>query len=180
MHSIMSSNQDTMYAPDLKHRDWVLRSQQALIISIDSTISTKIVNTPDGGKRLILYNISESSIQNLLVLTNTDQNNNYLYLEDFSVTIQGDLQPLEFPGLRETMIKVHELSDSAAFINGSKTQKPFTTTAFKGQTINEYIDSSTASLAFVPSTYGLVKNYTLVYNPDYQETSTSRDGASAF
>jgi hypothetical protein len=64
------------------------------------------------------------------------------------------------------MIKVHELSDSAAFINGSKTQKPFTTTAFKGQTINEYIDSVSSKLAFVPSTYGLVKNYTLVYNPD--------------
>ena len=173
-------NHSPMYTPDLQHRDWVLRSQQALIINTDSTISTKIVDTPDGGKRLILYNISESSIQNLLILTNTDQNNNYLYLEDFKVTIEKDLQPLEFLGLTQTMIKIHELPVSKGFINSSKTHSPFTPEFFKGKTINEFIDSISSSLAYVPNTNEKVKNYTLVYNPDYQETSTSRDGASAF
>ena len=155
---------------DLKHRDWVLRSQQALISKIDPTISTKIINTPDGGMRLLIFNVSESSIQALEFFTNTDQNNNYMYLENFSVTIQGDLQPLEFPGLSKIMIKVYELSDSNGFINSSKTQQPFASTYFKGQTINQFVDALSALTPSVPDTYGLVKNYNLVLNPDYDST----------
>ena len=151
---------------DLQHRDWVLRSQQALIAKIDPTISTKIINTPDGGKRLLIFNVSESSIQELLFLTNTDQNNNYMYLENFSVTIQGDLQPLEFPGLSKIMIKVYELSDSNGFINSSKTQQPFSSTYFKGQTINQFVDALSALTPSVPDTYGLEKNYNFALKPD--------------
>ena len=152
---------------DLQHRDWVLRSQQALIAKIDSTISTKIINTPDGGMRLLVNYVSESAIQELLFFTNTDQNNNYMYLENFSVTIQGDLQPLEFPGLSQTMIKVYELSDSNGFINGSKTQQPFAPGSFNGKTINQFVDAYSSLLPYVPSTFGKEKNYNFSLNPDY-------------
>ena len=158
---------------DLKHRDWVLRSQQALIATIDPTISTKIISTPDGGMRLLIFNVTESSIQELLFFTNTDQNNNYMYLEHFSVTIQGDLQPLEFPGLSQTMIKVYELSDSNGFLNSSKTQQPFAPGSFNGKTINQFIDALSALLPYVPSTFGKVKNYNLVLNPDLNSNLNS-------
>ena len=160
-----------MSSPDLKHRDWVLRSQQALIAKIDSTISTKIISTPDGGKRLLIFNVSESAIQELLFFTNTDQNNNYMYLERFSVTIQGDLQPLEFPGLSKIIIKIYELSDSNGFLNGSKTQQPFAPGFFNGKTINQFVDALSVLLPYVPSTFGKVKNYNLVLNPDAKVTS---------
>ena len=164
-----------MSQPDLKHRDWVLKSQQALIANIDNTISTRIIDTDDGGKRLLVFNISEASIQNLLFLTNTDQNNNYLYLEEFNVTIQQDLQPLEFPGLSQIMIKIYETSDANAFLNGSKTQKPFTSSSFNnGQTINEVVDTISSLLPFVTSTYGKVKTYDLVLNPDSCSTAAQR------
>jgi len=162
----MCKDSSNISKPDLQHRDWVLRSQQALIAKIDPTISTKIIDTSDGGKRLLIYNVSESSIQLLEFFTNTDQNNNYMYLDNFSVTIEGDLQPLEFPGLSETMIKIYELSDSNGFINGSKTQKPFAPNSFKGESINQFVDAYSALLPYVPNTFGKVKNYNLVLNPD--------------
>jgi hypothetical protein len=163
----MPGDKNPMSQPDLQHRDWVLKSQQALITNIDNTISTKIIDTDDGGKRLVIFNVSESSIQNLLFLTNTDQNNNYLYLEKFNVTIQQDLQPLEFPGLSEIMIKIYEKSDANAFLNGSKTQKPFASSSFNnGQTINQVVDTISSLLPYVTSTYGKVKTYSMVLNPD--------------
>ena len=91
-----------------------------------------------------------------------------MYLENFSVTIEGDLQPLEFPGLSQTMIKICELADSNGFINDSKTYHPFAPSSFKGETINEFVDAYSSLLPYVPSTFGKVKNYNLVLNPDFE------------
>ena len=154
---------------DLQHRDWVLKSQAALIAKINSDISTEIINTPDGGKRLLINYVDEESIQLLQFLTNTDQNNNYLYLESVSLILQGSLNPLEFPGLSETLVKTFELSDAAEFINGNetKTHIPFAPETFNGSSINQFVDDLSALLPYVPNTYGTRKFYNLVLNPDF-------------
>ena len=151
---------------DLKHRDWLLKTTQALIVKVDPVISTKIIDTPDGGKRLLVNHVSESSIQLLEFLTNTDQNNNYLYLEKFSLTLERDLEPLEFPGLSEVMVKIFQDSDANAFINGLKTHKPFSPSSFNDVTSNQFVDIFSSLVPFVPNTSNKIKFYNLVLNPD--------------
>jgi len=162
----MRDSYNTSPKCDLQHRDWLLKSSQALIARVDPNISTKIIDTEDGGKRLLVNYVSESAIQELLFLTNTDQNNNYWYLEFFSCTIEGDLEPLEFPGLSQIMVKIFESSDLNGFIGGSKTHQPFNPSSFRGVTINQFIDNLSFFLPFVPSTSGKVKHYNLIFNPD--------------
>ena len=153
---------------DLQHRDWVLRSQQALIADIAPIVSTSIQETPDGGKRLFINHVNESDIQKLLFLTNTDQNNNYMYLENFEIFTSNDIRPLYFPGLSQIMIKIFETTDLKGFIEGSKTQQPFVPSSFNGLTINEFIDVLSNYLPFVPNTSGKAKYYTLTLNPDFE------------
>jgi methylglyoxal synthase len=89
---------------DLKHRDWLLYSTKRIIQSVDENISVEIIDTPNGGKKLIASEITEADIDKIAFLTNTDQNNNYLYLEDFQVYIAGSISPLNIPGLKETVM----------------------------------------------------------------------------
>ena len=153
---------------DLQHRDWVLRTQQAIIAQVAPNVSTKIIDTDNEGKLLLINHVDEYDIVKLRFLTNTDQNNNYLYLEDFSVILEGGIQPLEFPGLKESIIKTFELSDGFAFLEGSKIHFPFTGNNFKGESINKFVDGLSALLKFVPDTLGIKKYYNLTLNPDQE------------
>ena len=83
---------------DLKHRDWCLFTQKKLIQLTTPQVSVKIIDTTDGGKRLLAYNVTEAQIAAMKFLTNTDQNNNYLYLEDMRVRLKGSIEPLEIEG----------------------------------------------------------------------------------
>jgi hypothetical protein len=151
---------------DLKHRDWVLKTQQALVLKSAPDISTEIINTPNGGKQLWIKYVNEEDFQNLQFLTNTDQNNNYLYLDGFEIIIEGGIYPLDFPGLKETMIKIFEISDGNAFLDDKKTHQPFLGPIFCGSTMSEYIDDVSDLLPFMNNTYGIKKYYNLVLNPD--------------
>ena len=62
------------YAADLKHRDWLLFTQQALISKVNPNISTEIVDRNNGSKVLIISDIPEGGIKDLLFITNTDNN----------------------------------------------------------------------------------------------------------
>ena len=154
---------------DLKHRDWLLYTQQKLIQRNSSNlpgVTTKIIDTSDGGKRMIVSNISESAISIMEFLTNTDQNNNYLYLESTSVTLGSSITPLAIAGINNILVETYRLSDTNAYLSDSKTHIPFANNDFNGSTIGTVIDTITARLPFVENTSGIPKYFTLVLNPD--------------
>ena len=157
---------------DLNNADWVLYTQKALILSIDNAISCEIINSMNGQKRLLVTNISDASIEKILFLTNTDQNNNYLYLEDFYVNIFGFSQPLNIPGLQEITKSLYQDSDLDSFLSSSKTKKPFTgenitkNSGVTVKTFSEFIDILTSIIPNSTQTSGKIKYYGLTLNPD--------------
>ncbi len=151
---------------DLKHRDWLLKSQQSLILSIAPNVSTSIISTPDGGKRLLVTHISQKDIGNLKFLTNTDNNNNYLYLENITVTLGGNISSAFFPGFTEILIKIFESSDMNAFINGARMHQPFISNNINGMTIVQFTDLLSQLLPMVQDTTGVDRYYNLTLNPD--------------
>ena len=154
---------------DLKSRDWLLFSTKSLILSVDQNISIQIIDTPDGGKRLIANGITDNSIEKLYFIVNTDQNNNYLYLEDFKVYKKGSSNPLNIPGLKDIMINVFRSSDAFNFISGKKTHKPFIGSNFitaSVDTFSQYIDKYTAFLPNTLTTKDVEKTYEIILNPD--------------
>jgi hypothetical protein len=158
-------------AADLQHRDWLLFSTKQIIQMINPDISVDIVSKPGDGKVLVANCIPESSIDKLQFLVNTDENNNYLYLEDFSVYRSGDIQPLNVPGLVETVTNNFRTSDINGFLQSNKLHTPFSASNFQdstftGTTFSEFIDQYTGLIPFCPSTYGSVKIYSFTVNPD--------------
>ena len=152
-------------------KDWLLNSQKALILKVDANISTVIVN--DGiNKKLYVENVSEGIIDKLYFITNTDQNNNYLYIEDFKVYIGGSPTPCPIQGLDDTVKDVYYNSDISSFLNGDKIQYPFNgllyqqNCAFRGTTFSEYVDFASACTPLSPTTIGFKKTYAFTVNPD--------------
>jgi len=162
---------------DLQHRDWLLFSTKRLLQSVNYNISVRIKDTQNGGKLLIAQNISESDIDNLPFLVNTDQNNNYLYLQDFNDYTSGSFTPQNIPGLKEVVINSYTASDIDGFMKRNITHFPFMVstfenTTFKGTDFSEFVDQYSGFQPFSSSTYGYVKTYEIVLNPD-QEASPS-------
>jgi len=151
---------------DLKHRDWLLYSQQKLIQLNAPNVTSMISYVADGGARLTLSNISEADLIKLNFFTNTDQNNNYLYLENVDINLGNSVSPILISGLLDTMLDIFRLSDLTGYLGDSKTHNPFTITAFNGKSVGEFIDTLTAALPTVPDTLGIPKKFTLVLNPD--------------
>jgi hypothetical protein len=170
--------------PDLTHADWCLTTQVRLIESVNPEINCDIVNYPNGKKLLFVSNISEFDILNLRFLTNTDFNNNYLYIEDFNVVNTANpTKPLNIPGLSDIMIQLYKQSDTEAFLKGEKTFIGFTTQNFLntnfvnngintfngliyGSDINSFVDLYTSLIPFCATTKPGNKLYSIVLNPD--------------
>ena len=158
-------------SPDLKHRDWLLRTTIKQVLSIDPTVSHRIDSLPDEKKHLILSDISEETLPKLFFLTNNDTNNNYLYLEDFIVYLGNNLQPLQTHGLNTLAIELWNNSDSNAFINNQKVFKPFDNNLinpFDGTNINisSWLDIYSAAVPFIPNTFKQKKTFSMILNPD--------------
>jgi len=111
---------------DFKHEDWLLFSQQKLIESIDPKVSITYVDKPNGGRNLVISGIDPVKIDDYQFLTNTDQNNNYLYLDKFNVYLSGAYKPLEIFGLNDIMLNLYRNSDIKGYLESKKTHKPFT------------------------------------------------------
>jgi hypothetical protein len=157
---------------DLKHRDWLLFTTKRMIQSVDETISVDIVDTPNGGKLLIASGITEAAIDKLTFLTNTDQNNNYLYLEDLKVYVAGFFTPLNIPGLTETVVNVFRSSDADQFVLGNKLHAPFlgsnyNTPYLTVTSFSDYVDAFSSLTPYAPTTLGRVKTYEITLNPDF-------------
>ena len=123
-------------------------------------------------KKLIASGISEETIEKLQFLTNTDQNNNYLYLEEFNVYIFGFPDPINISGLNEIAINLYRDSDLNDFISSSKIKIPFTGShitdngGIEVETFSEFIDILTYIQPNTPNTGGKQKFYEVVLNPD--------------
>ena len=151
---------------DLKHRDWLIHSTIKMVQSVDPNIQYQIITPPDGSMHLILNGIIGAELPNLFFLTNTDNNNNYLYLENFEVYINGNLLPLNIQGLVENMKNVWYNSDINAFLINSKTQYPFNNPFNNGLSIDQYIDQYTSNIPWSTKTTRQLKTYKITLNPD--------------
>jgi len=153
---------------DLTHMDWLFFSQQKLIENIDPNVSITYESTRDGGKSMIISGIDEKMIDKLNFLTNTDQNNNYLYLESFGVYVSGLVKPLEIPGINDIVLNIYRNSDIYSFIVGNKLHDPFNVikniknSTFTGRTFGKFIDEYTSLIPYVLSTSGRSKRFELV------------------
>jgi len=162
-------------ANDLKSRDWLIYTTKDFLRTIDPSIFTDIQYKGDGGRILIVSNVSEETIDKLAFITNTDKNNNYGYLEGFSVYIKGEKEPVDLGDFSETVIEMYRSSDADGFLNGKKTHTPFSVSNLKnvpafnteGKRFADYVDFISGTLQGSRSTYGLVKLFTFVFNPDY-------------
>ena len=160
---------------DLKHRDWLLFSTKNILLQIDQDITVDIIDTPDGGKRLIASGIDTNTIEKLNFIVNTDENNNYLYLEDFKVFINGRNGALNIPGLKDIIINVFRTSDINAFLNDKKTHFPFAVenynslagSSYTGRTFPGFVGSFTNLIPFTPYV-NLNVTYSITLNPDQE------------
>jgi len=159
------------FLQDLKHRDWLLRNTTQLILSIDPTITYIIVNGPNDSKHLIFSDITEESLLKLFFITNTDINNNYLYLEALHVYLENSNNCLQIPGLHELAIQLWAYADSNGFSDGKKFFKPFDNNLINpvnGKPINirTWIDIYSAMVPFIPNTLNKKLMFKMCVNPD--------------
>jgi hypothetical protein len=153
---------------DLDSADWLCFFTLSLIRKINPNIATHISKKTDSEgntikRNIFIKNISEEDITKLEFLTNTDDNNNFLYLESFGVRLANEFgrvgEYIKIPGQIDVIKDIWRQSDSDAFLNNQKTHKPL-------ENINKFVDSYTDLHKSLPKTYGFVKMYDLGLNPD--------------
>lgn len=154
-----------MPTPDLDSADWLCFLTKTMIQDVNTNIPVFINKKTDENekvtKRLIVaINVSEKDVKTLNFLTNTNTNNNYLYLENFSVYLDENTSPTEIPGLKEALLEMWRYSDSQAFLKGEKTHCPFLN-------INKFVDDYANLHLCLPKTYLHVKKYNIHINPDF-------------
>jgi hypothetical protein len=158
---------------DKTHEDWLLNSMKSLLIQVDSNISAEIVTDENAKKTLIVNNVPEEVIDNLVFITNTDQNNNYLYIDNFIVYTNKSPNPTPLPGLNNVVTSVFYNSDINSFLAGNKTHKPFQGVLyqqdclFRGNTFSEFVDFYSSSVPLSSTTIGYTKTYAFIVYPDY-------------
>ena len=165
---------------ELEHRDWLLYSTKKIIQSIDQNVSVDIIERSNNMKVLVASGINETSIDKLMFLVNTDQNNNYLYLEDFQVYVIGAYSALNVPGLNETCMNIFRASDIDGFLSGNKTHNPFNpknfqNSSFKGTTFSQFIDEYNGLLPYTADTLNEIQTYQITLNPDLNIRKNARN-----
>jgi hypothetical protein len=161
-------------ANDLKSRDWLIYTTKQILRSIDPSIITDIEYTGDGGRVLIIRNISEETIDKLTFIVNNDQNNNYGCIQKFHVYIKGEKDPIDLGDFSETVVELYQTSDADGFVNEKKTHTPFSVSNLKnvtsfnseGKRFADYVDFISGTLQGSRSTYGLVKRFEIILNPN--------------
>ena len=152
---------------DLDSADWLCFFTETIIKKVNPSIIVNIsIQKNDDGitiKRLIyVSNISEEDILKLKFLTNTNDNNNYLYLEKFIVDLDNGNTKLRIHGLNDIILNFWRYSDSNAFEKDEKFFYPFSSIV----NINKFIDDYTNLITIFPKTSNKPKIYSLVLNPD--------------
>jgi len=160
------------FSPDLTHSDWWVRTCTKLLQQVDTAMRftvTKVGKT----QHLVVENISETTLSKLFFLVNTDQNNNYGYLEVLQVFVKDDYSrnPVPIPGFSALANAIWNEADAKGFILDEKTQTAFLNplnnpVTNQPLTIPQYVDLMTAVIPWAPKTFGKEKIFTLMLNPD--------------
>jgi hypothetical protein len=157
---------------DYTRSDWLLFSEKSLILNLNSNISTEILPFGKDKKVLQVTDIPEDTIDLIPFLCNTDNNNNYLYINEFTVYISNNSKPVTIPGLNEIINNVFRTSDITSYINGSNIHYPFNpsyyqkNSTFDGNTFSDFIDQFTEFLPNSVQTLGVTKRYAFNVYPD--------------
>jgi len=152
---------------DISQLDWILNTTEVMIKEIDSSISIEKILTNNNSKLLYISNIPEKKMSEITLLTNTDNNNNYLYLENINLYISYSKDPITVPGLVDIFIDIFRYSDNDAFLKNNSIHKPFSSENL-GSTFSEFI---TKLLDTIPNGYKYNKitgsrKYSIILNPD--------------
>ena len=169
-------------SPDLTHADWWVRTCTKLLQTVDTTMRFTVAKD-DETQHLIIENISEATLSKLFFLVNTDQNNNYGYLEMLQVFVKDDYSrnPIPIPGFSVLANAIWDQADALGFLEGQKTQTAFLAplnnpVTNQPLTIPEYVDLITAVIPWAPKTFGKEKVFTLMLNPDTNEVDIIKKG----
>jgi hypothetical protein len=145
------------------HSDFVLNTCGYLATKVNPAIQiTKKGNT------MTMSNISDADLQNLQMLTSTDQSNRPLRFSNIQVSIpdaQGFTMQLNIPGLNEIMGKIVASSATEAFLANQKVHKPFKQLSAKAvapqSPVSDIVDMLTSMIPSVPKSTGKSKTYKL-------------------
>jgi hypothetical protein len=145
-----------MFKPDLTHSDWCLFTQEKLIQNTVTDVSITYYKKANGTTNMTISGIKPADIAKLKFLTNTDQNNNYLYLEQFNVYINNGFNPLVIPGLNEVIQNFFRNSDMMGYLDDKKTHLPFSNANIQSgqnvaKTFNEFIILGTKLIPYIPN-----------------------------
>jgi hypothetical protein len=172
-----------LLSPDLTHADWWIRTCTKLLQKVDTSLRFTVVKV-EKTQHLMVENISETTLSKLFFLVNTDQNNNYGYLEALQVFVKGDYSrtAIPIPGFSTLANAIWNEVDATGFVEGQKTQtaflaplnNPYTNEPL---TVPEYVDWITAVIPWAPKTFGKEKIFTLMLNPDSAEALVGEDVA---
>jgi hypothetical protein len=161
-------------------RDWILSTTKNMIHQIDSNITLVEALIPDNRKVLVVGNIPENLMSQITLLTNTDENNNYLYLEGVAMFISYTEDPLYIPALSDILIDISRQADTDAFLKNQLVYKPFSEEII-GSSFTEFI---TKLLNIIPNRYKInelnrPRKYTIVLNPDLSSLPTNYQNYTA-
>ena len=164
----MNENNDE----DLTHADWLFFSEEKLIQRIANDLSISYSKGNNGSKLMTISGISETDISNLMFITNTDINHNYMYIDSFNMFISGLSMPLIIPGFDTIVKNIFRNSDMTAFLNQAKIHNPFTlsnitrNSTFSGNNFNEFLDEYSGLVPYITDTIGRSRTYEIVLRID--------------
>ena len=115
-----------LLSPDLTHADWWIRTCTKLLQKVDTSLRFTVVKV-EKTQHLMVENISETTLSKLFFLVNTDQNNNYGYLEALQVFVKDDYSrtAIPIPGFSTLANAIWNEADAVGFVEGQKTQTAF-------------------------------------------------------
>ena len=155
----------------MSSKSTILAILNVLLKSVDQNIITSI---SDDQTTITASNITEANFPNLILITNNPSyNNSYVYLSNISVYLDNNLFPTEIHGLFPIVQEAVQIGDSLGFVQQNTINLPFIN-GFKnnpsdstGLTIGQLIDALSLLNISLPDTYGKVKKFTLIFDPDF-------------
>jgi hypothetical protein len=139
----------------------LLKQQKSLFQVLGNNIKFDI---SEDGHELIVYNILESQINEIVLVTNNAYYNSYLNFENIEVYLDTQLHPTIVFGLYEILKQRQDKEDVLAFSNGNPTYKPFIKTFQGDNDVNKLCDEISQLSRGAEDTIGRVKTYKITFS----------------